>query len=145
MPKLINICDILRQYYHTKIDHLAIGTEKIISFSENKFITLTIQSHIHQLMSKDSQRRRLVGTWVLDVTRIKYQRTPKIIFHNLNLLAKQPFNKGPDMVTNKYIFSFASCLNFIEKTFILHKSIAGRFCNLRPSSYLLLVTWFASH
>ena len=46
MLKLINICDMLGQHYHTKIDHLAIGIEKTISFSENKkFITLTIQGH----------------------------------------------------------------------------------------------------
>jgi len=46
MLKFINICGMLGQHYHTKIDHLAIGTEKIISFSENKkSITLTIQGH----------------------------------------------------------------------------------------------------
>jgi len=71
---------MLRQYYHTKTDHLAIGTEKIISFSENKkFITLTIQGHTLANV-QDSQHRRLVGTWVLDITRIEYQRIPKILF-----------------------------------------------------------------
>lgn len=57
-----------------KIDHLAIGTEKIISFSVNKkFITLTIQGH--------TQCPKIVtNTWLLDITRIEYQRIPKILF-----------------------------------------------------------------
>jgi len=43
---------MLGQHYH-RIDHLAIGTEKIVSFFENKkFITLRIQGDTQKIQVK---------------------------------------------------------------------------------------------
>ena len=51
---------MLGQHYHTKIDHLAIGTEKIVSFFENKkFITLRIQGDTQKIQEKKNNTIKL--------------------------------------------------------------------------------------
>jgi len=62
---------MLGQHYH-KIDHLAIGTEKIVSFFENKkFITLRIQGDTQKIQVFEHKNQPVKKTTLLSCPRLK--------------------------------------------------------------------------
>ena len=64
---------MLGQHYHTKIDHLAIGAQKIVSFFENnkKIITLRIQGDTQKIQVFEHKNQPVKKNNTIKLSQIK--------------------------------------------------------------------------